>query len=360
MQLRLVLVSAFLTTSLWAAEVPTENKALSRLLPILFYTPDTGLGTGAFLIRNLDNPEAGDPSQLIAFATITQKRQIISVAEPKIYWDQGRWEWSGKLSVQDFPSEYYGRGPLEIHPNDAEAYDNKSLGLETRLKNIFYDGLFWELELGGSWQEFGAIHDDDPTPQVDLEFARWGLKGQQQFFGAALGHDNRNSRVRATTGHLFRAFYRFQNFQTSEDRGNFKLGGFDWKQYMTLSDRQSLALQIHAAEMERKELPFYLLQGLGGNQVLRGFYGNQFRDYAVSYVQTEWRNLWTETWGFRVFAGVGAHASQWSTLDESSGKAAGGVGIDYFLDPRSRNNLRLDFGVSQENRGVYFLYGNAF
>jgi hypothetical protein len=359
MRLLLVSLSAFLTTSLWAADAPMENKALSRILPVLFFTPDTGLGTGAFIIRNLDNPETGDPSQLIAFATVTQKRQIISVAEPKIYWDQGRWEWSGKLSAQDFPSEYYGRGSLEIHPNDAEAYEDRRLGLEMRLKNIFHDGLFWELELGGNRQEFATRHDD-PTPHVDLEFARWGLQGQQQFIGAGLGHDNRNSRVRATYGHIFRAFYRFQNFQTSEDRGKVNLGGFDFKQYMSLSDRQSVALQIYGAEMERKELPFYLLQGLGGNQVLRGFYGNQFRDYAVGYVQTEWRNLWTETWGFRVFAGVGAHASQWSALKDSSGKAAGGVGIDYFLDPRSRNNLRLDFGISQENRGVYFLYGNAF
>ncbi len=360
MRLLLVLVSFFFASSLWAAaEAPAATPQLSRFLPILFFTPDTGVGAGGFLIKNLDNPESGDPSQLIAFATITQRSQIISVAEPKIYWDQGRWEWSAKISGQDFPSEYYGRSRLELRPDDAEAYDDKRFGLETRIKNIFYDGLFWELELGASWQRFTENHDD-PTPNVDAEFDRWGHKGHQQFFSAALGHDNRSSRVRATSGHLIRAFYRHQNFETNEDSGRYGLGGFDWKQYFSFTDKQSLALQFYAAEMDRVEVPFYLLQGLGGNQVLRGFYGNQFRNYAVTYGQSEWRTLWKPEWGFRVFAGVGAHAERLSALDESSGKPAGGLGVDYFLDTRSMNNLRLDVGFSQDNVGVYFLYGNAF
>jgi hypothetical protein len=360
MRLPLVLVSWFVASALWAAdEPPPANKPLSRFLPILFYTPDTGVGTGGFLIRNLDNPETGDPSQLIAFATITQKKQVISVAEPKIYWDNGRWEWSGKLSAQDFPSEFYGRGSVELRPDDAEAYDDKRFGLETRLKNIFYDGLFWELEIGSAWQRFTENHDD-PTPFVDAEFDRWGHKGRQQFIGGGIGHDNRSSRVRATSGHLIRAFYRHQNFTTNEDKGRYGSGSLDWKQYISLTAKQSLALQLYAAEMDRVDVPFYLLQGLGGNQVLRGFYGNQFRDYSVAYGQSEWRTLWTPEWGFRVFAGVGAHADRLSAIDESSGKTAGGLGFDYFLDPRSMNNLRLDVGFSKDNVGVYFLYGNAF
>jgi hypothetical protein len=360
MRVPLFLVSWFVTSSLVAAAEATPlNPPLSRFLPILFYTPDTGVGAGGFLIRNLDNPETGDPSQLIAFATITQKRQIISVAEPKIYWDNGRWEWSGKVSGQDFPSEYYGRGSTELHPDDAEAYDDKRFGLETRLKNIFHDGLFWELELGAGWQRFTENHDD-PTPWVDAEFDRWGHKGHQQFMGAAFGHDNRSSRVRATSGHLIRAYYRHQSFLTDEDRGRYGSGAVDWKQYLSLTAKQSLALQLHATQMDRKDVPFYLLQGLGGNQVLRGFYGNQFRDYAVTYAQSEWRTLWSAEWGFRVFAGVGAHADRLSAIEASAGKTAGGLGIDYFLDPRSMNNLRLDVGLSQDNVGVYFLYGNAF
>jgi hypothetical protein len=361
MRLPLVLVSCFATASLWAAsEAPPADPPLSRFLPILFYTPDTGVGAGGFLIRNLDNPESGDPSQLIAFATITQKSQIISVAEPKIYWDQGRWEWAGKISGQDFPSEYYGRGRIEVKPDDAEAYDDKRFGLETRLKNIFYDGFFWELELGANWQRFTENHKDEPTPLVDAEFDRWGHKGHQKFVSAALGHDNRSSRVRATSGHLIRTFFRHYSFTTDQDHGNYGTLGLDWKQYMTLTEKQSLALQFYAAEMDREDVPFYLLQGLGGNQVLRGFYGNQFRDYAVTYAQSEWRTLWTPSWGFRVFAGVGAHADRLSAIENSSGKTAGGLGIDYFLDPRSMNNLRLDVGLSQDNVGVYFLYGNAF
>ncbi|WP_141734350.1 BamA/TamA family outer membrane protein [Oligoflexus tunisiensis] len=342
-----------------AAPASSPPASFSRLLPVLFYTPDTGLGAGAFLIRNLDEPDQGDPSQLVAFATLTQRKQIISRVEPKIYWDAGRWEWSAQLSAQDFPSEYYGRGSVELHPDDPEAYEDKSFSVETRLKHMFYQHLFWEFELGTGWQRFTAQHDE-PTPLVDAEFARWGHKSQQQNLALALGHDSRPSRVRPTTGHLLRILYRHQRFQTNTDEGHFGMSGLDWKQYVTLNPRQSLAFQLAAAQMDQVEVPFYFLLGLGGNQVLRGFYGNQFRDHAISYGQAEWRTLWAETWGFRIFAGVGAHAERLTSLEEASGQAAGGVGIDYFLDRKSMNNLRLDLGFSQDNVGVYFLYGNAF
>ncbi|HYX37194.1 MAG TPA: BamA/TamA family outer membrane protein [Oligoflexus sp.] len=360
MRVLLVLLWVALSCPLRAASATqAPSPPLSRFLPVVFFTPDTGLGGGGFLIRNLNDLEQGDPSQLVAFATVTQKKQVIAVAEPKIYWDQGRWEWTGKLSGQDFPSEYYGSGSVTLHPDDAESYRDKRFSVETRIKNIFYDGLFWDVEYGAGWQRFTENHDD-PTPRVDAEFSRWGHKGEQHSMGLGLGHDSRSSRVRATSGHLIRSFYQAQRFKTDRDQGHFGLAGLDWKHYLPLDERQTLALQMHAAQMNRVDVPFYLLQGLGGNQVLRGFYGNQFRDYAISYGQAEWRTLWRQDWGFRIFAGVGAHAGRLRDLKAEDTRTAGGLGLDYFLDRKSMNNLRLDVGFSQDIVGVYVLYGNAF
>ncbi len=337
----------------------TPTPALSRLLPVFLFTPDTGVGLGGFLIRNLEEPSQGDPSQVIAFVTITEKNQIIAVLEPKLYWDQGRKEWTGKVAIQDFPSEYYGREKAHLHPDEAEAYRVKSLNLETRFKNIFYQRYFYEVEYGVGLQEFAEV-GAKPTPAIAAEFKKWGYKGQQQNLSFGLGHDSRSSKVRATSGHLIRAFYRNNHFKTEQASDREAVSGLDLKTYSSLNDRRSIALQFYAAQMELKDLPFYLLQGLGGNQVLRGFYGNQFRDYAVAYSQAEWRSLWGQDWGYRVFAGVGAHAQRLEDLDQSAGKGAGGIGLDYFIDPKSMNNLRLDLGVSQGIVGVYFLYGNAF
>lgn len=332
----------------------------SKLFPILFYTPDTGFGVGGFLIRNLDQPAQGEPSQLVAFVNVTQKGQIIALAEPKFYWDDGRWEWSGKVFVQNFPSTYYGRGTQELDPKDGELFSEKRLAVDTKVRQIFYERFFWDLELGGIWQKFAAQHEEGATPNIDAELERWGRDNTQQFFGLGLGHDNRNGRTRPTAGHVVRAFVRSYNFKTEKVQEDFYARGIDAKQYFTLADRQSLALQVYAAATEQEDLPFYLLQVMGGSQVLRGFYSNQFRDYAVAFSQAEWRYVWNQDWGLRTFAGVGTHAKRLNELRETSGKAAGGFGVDYFLDPKSMINLRLDFGFSKDNFGVYFLFGNAF
>jgi hypothetical protein len=70
-------VPLFLFLCLWASSYGHPSwEPRHRLLPNLsrafclsFFTADTGFGAGGFLIRNLDEPEQGAPSQLVAWCS---------------------------------------------------------------------------------------------------------------------------------------------------------------------------------------------------------------------------------------------------------------------------------------------------
>ncbi|MCX6127615.1 MAG: BamA/TamA family outer membrane protein, partial [Proteobacteria bacterium] len=258
---------------------------------------------------------------------------------------------------QDFPSTFYGRESYEFKKNSGEDYKEVKTNFETRLKNIYFGRHFWEIQYTHTQQRY-TIDIDSPLLKTELE--KWGYSSQQQSLQLGLGYDSRNSKIRSTEGHLLNLFYKQTALDSEKLKQNFGLFGFDYKLYLSIDADHSLAIQLASSQQEHKDLPFYALAGLGGNQILRGYYGNQFRDYALGFSQIEWRTLWKESWGYRCFLGYGMHATKISQLELSQAKIAGGLGIDYFLDQKTKNNLRFDIGYSPGQVGIYFLYGNAF
>lgn len=332
------------------AEAPQQ-----RLIPLAFYTPDTSLGVGALLIKELDAPEAGEPSQLLALANVTLRKQSLVIIEPKIYSDDSLWEMSLKFAFQDFPSDYYGREEQSL--DKAEAYEDVRWSIGGRVRRSLYGAFFGAMELEAVNLRQSA---PDDAPAIQAEIERWGSRSFLWTRSLTLGYDSRVGRARPMAGSLATVYGRALAFRSDERRGEPLQLGFELRHYICWdNDLQSLAFQLAGSELEKDEVPFYILPGLGGNQVLRGYKGNRYRGYALAFAQSEYRAVWEGPWGYRVFAGVGAHARHMNDIPEQRAYTAAGVGVDYFLDARRRNNLRFDLGISEEGVGVYFLYGNA-
>ena len=343
---------------LWAslplqAEVAEEGS--TALLPVIFYTRDTGMGLGGFLVSNLDRPAAGDPSQVLGLLSYTSRRQTIGLVEPRLFSEDRAWEYGGRLYAQDYPSQYFGREGEPLA--EAENFKEQRLQLDLRIKYKEAHDLFAELEAGTLASRF---QETETTLRIHDEFERWGSRFQQSSLTFALGYDSRPSRIRPSMGLLLRTAHRRSITQSPKTHLTHALNSLEVRHYISWEGDHTLALQVYIAEVDPQALPFFLLQGLGGSALLRGYAASQFRDYAVALAQSEYRHLWNQRWGYHSFFGIGDTAKHTVQLSTDRLKASGGFGLDYLVDLRSKQNFRLDIGIGEASYGLYLLFGNAF
>jgi hypothetical protein len=86
----------------------------------------------------------------------------------------------------------------------------------------------------------------------------------------------------------------------------------------------------------------------------------RFRDRASAVVQTELRLALRRRLGAVLFAGVGDVAPSFGALSFSDLKWTGGAGLRYQALREQRMNLRLDVGIAEDEKGVYFSILEAF
>ena len=82
-------------------------------LPILFYTPETGIAGGGAMLM-LHRPEMGDttlrPSSFLVDFIYTQKKQIIAEVSTDIYLSRGAYRLVGFVHFSRYPQKFYGIG----------------------------------------------------------------------------------------------------------------------------------------------------------------------------------------------------------------------------------------------------------
>ena len=106
--------------------------------------------------------------------------------------------------------------------------------------------------------------------------------------------------------------------------------------------------------------PFDLLPQLGGEYLVRGYYGGRFRDRSLVALQVEYRaHIWRRL-GAIGFLSAGRVASTLSDLNLSGLKPAAGFGLRFLLAPDEGLNLRADFGLGKGSSGFYLGMGEVF
>ena len=99
---------------------------------------------------------------------------------------------------------------------------------------------------------------------------------------------------------------------------------------------------------------------LGGEELLRGYYGGRYRERNLLAVQAEYRaHVW---WRFGAvgFVSAGRVSHDLSDMDFSGFKPAVGLGLRFLLAPDEGLNLRADFGFGKESSGFYLGLGEVF
>lgn len=137
----------------------------------------------------------------------------------------------------------------------------------------------------------------------------------------------------------------------------------DLRQYFGFfAGRRVIALRLFTSTStaeEGREVPFYLMPALGGNDLLRGFRDYRFRGPHAILFSAEYRwEIWSGLDG-ALFYDAGKVANRRSDLDFSDLESAYGIGFRFNTDNGVVFRVDAAFG-SRDGKHLYIVFGGIF
>ena len=328
------------------------------LLPVLGYTPDTGLLLGGLALRffHLDPPgEDARPSVISPVVVFTLKNQVMVFLGSDLNWGEGRWHAGLQPSYQKFPDDYYGIGrdtpvePLESYTPEQFAFEGM---IERRIAA--------DLRVGVGYQV--AKHQLlETAPGGELAGGQVPGTGTAVLSAPGLlaGWDSRDNTWSPRRGLWLQTGLSFFRDGWGSDY-DFTESFVDLRRYWPTGERSALAVQALGRSLDG-QAPFFHLPRLGGQNGLRGYSGGRFIDNTLVMVRTEWRTgpVW-KRFGAVVFAGLGDVAPGVGDLTTAAGLTTWGLGLRWLINPAEKVNVRMDFGFGKDDSGFYLSLGEAF
>ena len=336
-------------------EIP---KGSTVFLPVLGYTPDTGLMLGAAVLRFFYLDEPGPETRPSTFSPTfiyTLKSQIMVFMGTDLNWDEGRSHAGIFPNYMKFPDQYYGIG-RDVSLDDQEDYTPEQINLELKydreVLGHLRPGLYYRV------QRHRLIKVDP-----DGELASGSVLGVDNSLvslpGLSLAWDTRDNlwapsgglwldlEVRTSSG-TFGSDYSFNQFIA------------DFRGYIPLGENSMLAGQLTGTKLDG-DPPFFSFPLLGGEEGLRGYRAGLFRDKTRALGRVEYRrDRILGRFGGVMFAGIGDVAPSVDKLTLAGNLWTAGFGVRYLLDEAERLKIRLDFGWGNGDSGFYLTLGEAF
>lgn len=332
---------------------PAERPSTLIPIPVLFYTPETGLAYGLSALYAFGGlPQ--QPERVSGVVIHTQEDQLVSSVQTGLLPGGGRFELEAGVSFRRFPGDFYGVG--NERPDDAvESYTPVEFRADAMLLRRWESGL----RLGGRVAaadfeirryENGGIFDVDPPV---------GSAGGWTVGGGPVGAwDTRDRFLEPAAGELLRwEVLGYHDAMGSEYE--FVRLNLDLRKYARVSHGWTIAARL-VGEAASGEIPFLEMPFLGGSELLRGAYEGRYRDRSMVAAQSETRFRVSRRFGLVAFLETGQVAPDWGAVSARAFHFSGGGGLRLFLAPERGLVLRVDYGVSGSQSGFYFGLGDAF
>ncbi len=107
-------------------------------------------------------------------------------------------------------------------------------------------------------------------------------------------------------------------------------------------------------------MPLIELGGLGGNELMRGYYEGRYLDRNLLAGQVEYRLPLTGRLGLAFFTGAGQVAPRIAAFRLARFKPSLGAGIRFKIVKEENLNLRFDYGIGRGTNNYYFNLAEAF
>ena len=195
----------------------------------------------------------------------------------------------------------------------------------------------------------------DEAPGIgagSVKYDRWG---------GFVAFDTRDSRTGPRGGGFYGTRLR-QYFDRSGGAFTFPQAEFEVQQYIPYLNRTHVVALRAAAVLswisDDHLVPVYFMPSIGGNDSLRGFARDRFRDNNSLFFSAEHRWYVFRGLDLAIFGDAGEVAAQRGDLDFSHLEAGWGIG----LRTRIRNTviMRTDFAFSREGFQVHWTFRDVF
>lgn len=337
---------------------PNKEKTSGFLaLPVVFYTPETGLalgGGGMYYFRPRDKTRKTRPSQIAVFLMYTLKKQYNVMLNPDLYFSDGSLRVEGNIVYEKYYDKYWGIGP-EVPPENEEKYTFTQTKISVTLRKKLTASLYGGFKFEGERRQITAL-DEAPLLQKSDLLGRRG--GQVVGLGVVFTFDSRDNIFFASSGSYHEVFLSYFSPSLGSDF-DFRTLKVNLRKYVPLGKGQVLAFQGYGYYCSG-ETPFYRLAQFGFDNTMRGYYAGRYRDNNFLSFQIEYRGIIWKKWGVAAFVGGGDVQSQLRKFRISQLKPIYGLGIRYVFSQTEKLTLRLDFAWGKDSSGFYFTAAEAF
>ena len=321
-----------------------------------FYTPDTSLGAGAFLLayRDVVSGTGAGTDQFGIAGTYTLKNQkSIAVTGDLVITDYYRA--TGKLSYSNSSSDFWGLGPLTAE-NDLEKITSEEYLAEGAFFRKMNQNLFIGPQVRIRSTEMTEIEDDGI---FDNEAITGYDGGIETGFGIIFIYDSTDSPFYPTRGILIEGSTLTSSTSAGSDYDYSSLKA-DFRYYYGITGKHVLAFQS-VAELATEDVSYQSMSTIGGSRIMRGLPEGRFTDINSLAFQGEYRFPLTSFLAGVLFASMGTVGSDVPALVSIEDyHYAGGAGLRYLVDRKKHIAVRIDLGLSEEGLNVYFLFREAF
>lgn len=319
--------------------------------PIVFFLPETrwGFGAGGFYNFRFRNESLSSNPSIVQFAiSYTQNKQILVTFPFELYFKENLWKFRGELSYYQYVYNFYGVGPLSAK-DDLEKYEADFPRLKCdilRRYNRVFAGIklrYDHIEIA-SLNEGGLLDRGNYTGKTGGQIGGIGLIAQL---------DTRDYINNPTKGAFVDGGIFISRPGVVSDF-NYNLYYVDAASYFSISNKHIVAVQCSTAMLTGNPI-FYELLFFGSPRIMRGFNDRRFIDRNIFVLQSEYRfpiHRWIEGVSFISVANV---SNRYFDLFSSTPKLAYGAGLRFVVNKKDRVRIRLDYGLTAHEGGVFYL-----
>jgi len=323
-------------------------------LPIIFYTPETGVAGGAAALLIYRDSLAPRESSVTGDVIYTEKKQIIVDLSGDQYFAHGSCRLLSDILFQKYPNKFFGIGNSTASANE-ENYTPQSFLLKASL----YASVFSHVSVGPTIRyETTSMKEVEPGKLIAAGTLTGSTGGVSSGLGVVANWDSRDNTFAAYSGSFYQAIVLFNQkaFGSDYDYSDVQI---DLRNFFEVTPGHVLAFQA-GGEFMGGDVPFQNLARFGGQNLLRGYFDGRYRDKHGVALQAEYRFPVWGRFGLVGFAGAAQVTDRISHLGLGRFWFAGGAGIRFAWNPEERVNLRLDYGIGNHSDGMYITVTEAF
>jgi len=334
----------------------------TKIIPILYSSPETSFGFGAGLIFNWDfkNATAQTFSSRAQSSFIyTLNSQVNWKTSYAVFTNSNKFVFKGIFSYNLFPQFFYGVGN-DLTKANRELFDYKQVYIDLNNRYRVFSGIYIGIDyFYKNLYDVSWVLGDSSKFWNNPEL--YGTNGYKiSGLGPGLTFDTRDNALYPNKG----AYLNFSFLFFGSPIGSqyqYRSFRMNLRKYISINKQKRRVLGINLlGNFSWNQTVFNQIPALGNDEIMRGYYSGSFRGYSYIALQVEWRmQIWSFL-GLAAWLGAGEVGNSVKEYTWDGIKPNVGIGIRLLYDKASGANLRLDQGFGENSNGFYLGIGEAF